>query len=263
MEFQKGDIIELLKRISIFSSENLEEIKKKEIDPNNELGSTYVGLIVRQYSIANDLKILLENKVQGYLTSEFVLFRCIVDDYIHFTYIVNQADKNELIIKLNADAINKNFSKIVELAKINEEVLGGNYPFYPTNETIEDLKRGVRESKERQQHFLDKEKFTFKSFKSTGNLVRDLDKESEYYHSIVRAYFIWRKYSDFVHYSNFAYEEESLINPEEDDTYTEFSEIVFYAYKNIQNALDFFVEKYNLDIVDSQHLQEIYKDYKR
>jgi hypothetical protein len=258
MPFTKENLIELHNRIVNFADENLQNINGLGIDLNNEHDSSYVGMIIRQHSVNNDLSILYSNKENLTLTSEFILYRCLIDDYIHIIFISDQDDKNEMITKLNADALSKNFKKLSDLAALNEEKLGGNYPFYPTNAMMDDLKQKMKDSPNRQAHFSDKEQFKFKTFKATGNLIRDLNDDDPNSHNLRRAYFIWRKYSDFVHYSNLAYQEEEAINPEEDSTYTEFAEIISYSYFVILNCLNHFVEKYGLEITDSNNLAEYY-----
>jgi hypothetical protein len=258
--FKKEHIIELLKRVAKFADENLTTIDGLNIDNNEEYDSTFVGMIIRQNVLCADLALLYSHKKHKYLSSEFILFRCIVDDYIHFQFIINQENSKEVLTNFNADAINKNFNKIKELAELNEEKLGGNYPFYPTYKLMEEVKEKIKESPKRQQYFLDKENFKFKSFKSTGNLIRDLKGNEQYSHQLRRAYFIWRKLSDYVHYSNFTFEEESMRNPEVDTTYEEFAEIISYSYSTILNSLKHFEEKYNLKIIDSNDLAEYYKD---
>ena len=259
MHFTKEQIIRLLERIVNFADKNLKEITNLNIDVNNEYDSFYVGMIIRQYSIINDIKILFSSKKNGYLTSELILFRCIVDDFIHIKFLVNQQNPEEEITKFNGDAINKNFNKLVDLAKLNEEKLGGNYPMYPTKKLIEELKEKLKQSPKRQQYFIDKENFKLKTFKSTGNLIRDLE-DNNYSHSLRRAYFIWRKLSDHVHYSNFSYEELQIIDPTKDHTYTEFAEIIFYSYSVIIDCLSHFENKYNLKIKDEDNLATYYKD---
>lgn len=259
MHFKKIHIIQILERAEDFSEVNLNAIKDLNIDLDNEYDSFYVGMIVRQYSILNDLKILLASKNNGYLVSELILFRCIVDDFIHIKFLVNQPNPEEEITKLNADAIAKNFNKLLELAKLNEDNLGGNYPNYPTMETLERIKEQIKQSPKRQQFFISKDEFKFKSFKSTGNLIRDLP-DSGYSHSLRRAYFIWRKLFDHVHYSNFSYEELQKVDPTKDHTYTEFSEIIFYSYSVIVDCLNHFAKKYGLQVVDEDRLFEYYKN---
>ncbi|AYQ31268.1 hypothetical protein [Runella sp. SP2] len=259
MHFKREHIIGLLKRVSEFASDNLEILSKVGIDVNDEFDSTYVGMIVRQHTITTDLKLLFSNKKSNTLTSELVLFRCLVDDFIHLTFIFNQADKNEQILNLNGDAISKNLNKLSELAIFNEEKLNGSYPYYPTRQLIEEIKEKIKKAPNRQQYIINQEDLKFRTFKSTGNLIRSLD-NSDYTHSLIRAYFIWRKLSDFVHYSNFSYEEEQQLDPTKDNTYTEFAEIISYSYKTVLHSLVHFSDKYGIEIKDRHNLKTYYKD---
>ncbi|MHC0444761.1 DUF5677 domain-containing protein [Flavobacterium sp. 3-218] len=257
MHFKKEHIITLLERIIRFSEHSLNGIKEADIDTDDELDNFFSGMIVRQYAILSDIKILLEFKKGGYLTSEFVLFRCIADDFIHVRFLVNQDNPEEEITKFNADAINKNVSKLADLAKFNEEKLGGNYPEYPTYAFMEDLKEKIKQSPKRGEYFIDRDSFRLKTFKSTGNLIRDLQ-DSGYEHSLKRAYFIWRKLSDHVHASSFSHEEVQAIDPERDHTYSEFAEIIYYAYSVIMHCLKHFQNKYGLQVADDDNLAEYY-----
>lgn len=260
IHFKKEHVTELLNRVVKLADENLKTINEINIDINEEYDSTYIGMIIRQNVLCADLSLLFSNKKHKYLSSEFILFRCIVDDYIHFHFIVNQVNSKEILTNYNADAINKNFNKIKELAELNEKQLGGNYPFYPTSKLIEEIKDQIKESPKRQQYFLEKENFKFKTFKSTGNLVRDLKEDELYSHQLRRAYFLWRKLSDYVHYSNFTFELESIINPEIDTTFEEFVEIISYSYRTVRNCLKHFEEKYNLKVIDLNDLEDYFKD---
>ncbi|MGS0526989.1 hypothetical protein ACU8V7_19450 [Zobellia nedashkovskayae] len=258
MHFTKDNLIELHKRIVHFANENLLKIKELDIDLNDEHDSFYVGMVVRQHSVNNDLSILYSNTDGLTLTSEFILYRCLIDDYIHIIFISDQEDSNEMVTKLNADALSKNFKKISDLAELNEEKLGGNYPYYPTYALMEEVKEKMKNSPKRQQHFSNKDEFKFKTFKATGNLIRDLKDDDPNSHQLRRAYFIWRKLSDFVHYSNLTYEEEQTINPAKDATYTEFTEVISYSYFVVLNCLKHFEAKYGLEIIDSNNLAEYY-----
>ncbi len=259
MNFTRENIIQLHKRIVKFGNENFAQIEQLNIDPNYELESTYVGMILRQITINHDLALLMQNKKHDYHTSELILLRCLVDDFLHMSYIVNQYNSDDVIVNFNADALDKNFKKLFDLAKLNEETLGGNYPFYPTYAFMEEIKEKIKNSPKRQQHLSDKENFKFKTFKNTGQIIRELKNES-YSHSLRRAYFIWRKLSDFVHYSNTTFVEEQMMNPKIDSTYTEFAEIISYSYFTILNCFKYFQNRYNLEIIDTNNLSMYYQN---
>jgi hypothetical protein len=159
MTLSKENIISLLENISIFAYDNLKQIKELNIDLKKESESFFLGIINRQYTLTTDLSILFNNKKSIYLGSQLILFRCIIDDFIHLTYIVNQNDSKEMMIKFNSDAYNKNFIKLKKLAKLNETKLNGNYPNYPTYKLIDDLKENLKSQTKNENYFKNKEEF--------------------------------------------------------------------------------------------------------
>ena len=78
MHFTKENLIELHNRIVNFANENLQKINDLNIDLNNEHDSSFVGMIIRQHSMNNDLSLLYSNKETQTLTSEFILYRCFI-----------------------------------------------------------------------------------------------------------------------------------------------------------------------------------------
>lgn len=254
----KENVVLFLDNISFFAYENLKQIESLEINFSNEFENYYLGLINRQYVLTKDLSVLFKNKKTQYLSSQLILFRCITDDFIRLNYIINQSNSEELIIKLTADAIDKNFKKIKELADLNETKLEGKYPFYPTYDFFEELKKNFKNNETKQIYLKDIENFKFKNFDNTGSIIRGLSDEN-YSHKLRRAYFTWRYLSDFVHYSNFSFGLERDMKKFEDSTYKTFAEIIGYSFNIISSSFLFFEEKYKLKIIDSKNLTEYYK----
>lgn len=259
MTLSKEDLISLLEKISIFAYDNLKQIEKLSIDLKKESESFYLGIINRQYTLANDLTILFKNKKSIYLGSQFILFRCIIDDYIHLTYIVNQNNSNEMMTKFNSDAYNKNFIRLKKLAELNETKLGGKYPNYPTYEFIDNLKDNFKNQTKNEDYFKNKEEFKLKTFENKGSIIGKLEDES-YAHQLRRAYYFWGHLSDFVHYSNFSFGMERNVNPKKDNTYLMFAEIIQYSFQIIKTSFEYFERRYDLKLIDKNKLSEYYKD---
>ena len=259
MTLTKEKIIFHLDRISKFAFDNLQELAKLNIDLKKEPESFYLGIINRQYTLTKDLSILFVSKNSIYLGSQLILFRCILDDFIHLIYIINQSDSNEAMTKFNSDAYNKNFKRLEKLATLNETKLGGNYPQYPTYEWINDKKNTFRNESYSQKYFINKEDFKLKSFDSMGNMIFKL-KDENYSHKLRRAYYFWGYLSDFVHYSNYSFGIERRIKPETDGTYLIFAEILQNSYEVIKTSFEYFKNSYNINIIDNGNLAEYYKD---
>lgn len=259
MTLSKEDLISLLENISIFAYDNLKQIEELNIDLKKEAESFFTGIINRQYTITKDLLILFKNKNSTYLGSQLILFRCIVDDFIHLTYIVNQIDSNEMLTKFNSDAYNKNFIRLKKLADLNETKLEGKYPNYPTYQIINKVKEDFKSKTINDQYFINKEDFKLKAFDNMGNIIGKLYDES-YAHKLRRAYFFWGHLSDFVHYSNFSFEMERNINPKKDNTYLIFAEIIQYSFQVIKTSFEYFEKTYNINLIDKNKLIEHYKE---
>lgn len=257
MKIQKEQVIKFHEQLVNFTQENLSLIGELNIDSNEEINSTYLGLLVRQITLNSDLSILLENKKHIYHTSQLILLRCLIDDFMHIVYISNQTNTEELIVNYNADAYSKNFQKLKDLATLNEEKLGGNYPHYPTYKMLDEVMEKMKTNPKRNHYLADIENFKFKTFKNTGNIIRGLGEE-DYAHQLKRAYFIWRKLSDFVHYSNLAFNEEQVMDPGNDYTYNEFAEIIFYSYRTVMICLNYFQNTHGLKIIDKDDLAGYY-----
>ena len=257
MKVQKEHIQKFHERLVNFAQENLLRIEDLGIDTDEEINSTYLGLLTRQITLNSDLELLLENKKHNFHTSQLILLRCLIDDFMHIVYIANHANSDEQIVNYNADAYSKNFQKLKDFATLNEEKLGGNYPHYPTYKMMDEVMEKVKKNPLRNHYLADIENFKFKTFKNTGSIIRELGDE-EYAHQLKRAYFIWRKLSDFVHYSNMAFNEEQVMDPGNDYTYNEFAEVIFYSYQTVVICLNHFRDKFGLEIVDADNLAEYY-----
>lgn len=259
MTFTKENIISLLEQTTSFAYDNLKQLEEQNIDLKNEAESFFIGIITRQYTLTKDLSILFQHKKTTYLGSQLILFRCIIDDFIHLTFIVNQIDSNEMMTNFNSDAYNKNFIRLKKLADLNETKLEGKYPNYPTYELLNSLKENFGSQKKNDKYFKNKENFKLKTFDNMGNIIGKLDNEN-YAHKLRRAYFFWGHLSDYVHYSNFSFRLERSLNPKNDNTYFMFAEIIQYSYQIIKTSFEYFEKKYSLNIIDKNNLGERYKD---
>jgi hypothetical protein len=251
------EIIKQLKHLNNFAEDNLGQLEGFKLDKDNEIQDFYLGYIRRQSYFSIDLISIFENKKHTGFISQLILSRCIVDDYIHLMYAVNQPNVDETIICINADAHKKNFDKISELTDVNEEILGGKVPFYPTSMIREALKINLQNNPKKSQYFTDAQQFKFKSIKTTGNFIKDFPK-NKLGANIRRAYYLWRHLSDYVHYSKFSFDFEFYVK-EDDNSLNIIQEMIFYSFKIVRVGFAYFQQKHNLSLIDKHNLVAFYK----
>ncbi len=252
----KNIIIEQLKKLSDFAEENLNQLDGK-LKEEHEVQDFYFGYIRRQWFFSIDLISIFSHSPHKSFISQFILSRCILDDYLHLIYIQSQPDINEAIVSFNADAHKKNFDKISELADVNETILGGSFPFYPTYKQRDEIKEKMQKSPKKSNYFIDIPSFRFKSFKQTGNFIKDFPKD-QFRAQIRRAYYLWRHLSDYVHYSKFSFDLEFY--PENNENSLNIiQEIIYYSYKVVKLSFEYFQTTYDLKIIDRHNLQSFYK----
>ncbi len=253
----QSEIVEQLKHLYDFAEDNVGQLQGLKLDKTNEIQDFYLGYIRRQSYFSSDLISIFEHRKHTGFISQFILSRCIVDDYIHLMYAVNQPNRDETIICINADAHKKNFDKISELTDVNEEILEGKEPFYPTSKTREALKINLQNNPNKSQYFTDVQQFKFKRINTTGNFIKDFPKD-EFGADIRRAYFLWRHLSDYVHYSKFSFDLE-FYPKENDNSLNIIQEMIFYSFSIVRIGFAYFQQKYKLTLIDKHNLVKFYK----
>lgn len=253
----KQHIIQQLTSLSSFAEDNLKQLNEISIDKVNEIQDYYLGYIRRQSFFAFDLISIFKYSPHENFISQFILLRCIVDDYLHLLYVINQPDVNEAIICFNADAHKKNFDKIAELTEVNETILGGNFPFYPTIQLRDTLKERLKSDPNKAQYFIDIANFKFKASKTTGNFIKDFPQDL-FGANVRRAYFLWRHLSDYVHYSKFSFDLE-FYAVDKTHALSIAQEIIYYSYKIIKISFKYFEDAFGLVLIDKNNISAQYK----
>jgi hypothetical protein len=252
----KNLIIEQLKKLADFAEDNLHQINPL-LKEEKEILDFYYGYIRRQWFFSVDLSTIFAHSSHNSFVSQFILSRCIVDDYLHLVYILHQPNSEDAIIALNADAHKRNFDKISELAEVNESILEGNFPLYPTFEMRDQVKEKLQNSAKKAHYFSDVASFKFKTFKQTGNFIKDFPKD-QFGAQIRRAYYLWRHLSDYIHYSKFSFDLEFY--PENNEhSFNFIQEIIYYSYRVVKLSFESFQSEFGLSLIDRHDLQTFYK----
>ena len=62
----------------------------------------FLGIIRRQSILTMDLSTILEKSQGNNLTTPLVICRCLIDDFLHLFYLINNSNQEENIIRINA-----------------------------------------------------------------------------------------------------------------------------------------------------------------
>src|SRR5271156_1921947 len=98
-----ADLGAILEGIYKIGSECLNQLRGK-VNPSDDEGVYFLGLLDRATAFANDLGNILLNTCTGSSASVFIIGRCVMEDFIVLKYVLDAKDRREEIIKLNANA---------------------------------------------------------------------------------------------------------------------------------------------------------------
>jgi hypothetical protein len=244
------------RKLSILVYRNIQsniEIINPLFDTTDESDKFFYGILTRQLCFVTDISCLISNQYVENLTSIFILCRAIIDDYMPLHYVYSSNDRAAEITKLNADAHNKMFKKIADLANLNEVILKGEFPYYPTNEYVNNLKEKTLANTDKDKYFVRKEDFKFKRFHTKRSLI-DTYKGNESHADLGRIYFRWRQLSDYVHYSKFSYELD-VSNQTIEYQYNDINEFLTYAYYGAKIIMKYFEGNYKVKHIEESQIE--------
>ncbi|MFN8890663.1 MAG: DUF5677 domain-containing protein, partial [Cyclobacteriaceae bacterium] len=87
-----------------------------------------MGALSRQAMILQDISRLIKSNSERNMTSAFILFRCLLDDYLTILYLADANFDNERFIQHTAYSHSKRMSMTTESRKINERFFNGGNP---------------------------------------------------------------------------------------------------------------------------------------
>ena len=173
-------IITLYDVIGKFSDENCQRLHPLVAQPN-DYPDFYFGMLRRIRGFAFDIKAMLENSHNNYPSTILIIARCICDDLLSIYHIEHSEDREEEVIKNTADAFRQEFDKIEYLKYLNVTFYDSKFPFYPTEETIIDVKTKFLSRKTKyvlNPENIDITQIKFKSYPNYRNLVEALMKKA-------------------------------------------------------------------------------------
>jgi hypothetical protein len=185
-----------------------------------------------------------------------------MDDYITMEYVLRSEKRIDEVQKINADAMRQNLQKMEELVVVNENVFGGKFPYYPTRELMVEVRERVFNRADSDKYILNKVSSSpaamkFKRHMSMSDMAMIAGKEKD--DNIARAYYFWRQWSDYVHFSSFTFNME--IENEKDITnlFKSLQEMFLHLYRVVRQTLRFFIKERAVSPVDSKGLYLLFE----
>lgn len=174
---------------------------------------------------------------------------------MHLIYLELSNNKEEEIIRINAEAYRHCFSSLQKLTDSNYENFDGKYPFYLKREEVEEVKRQFANKEKNKKYFSEISRFKFKDFITFNILTNRITHSREIKIYRDRAYYLWKEFSEFVHYSTFSFKTEQQDAPE---SMNKIDETFQYCYNSIYLSFKYFSLEYDLKFIDNEMLKKRY-----
>jgi len=239
------------KLLAALANSNLDSLAGKCPD-KKETQDYYLGILRRQAILHLDLEQILNNRNPELITTPFILLRSLMDDFLHLLYLELNPDKEEQIVKINAKTHKLTFQSIQDLTISNHSHFDGKYGYYLDNEQLQSLKNKFMDKPENDKYFVDKDRFKFKTFIQLSQVAENIKHSRDIEIFKDRAFYLWKDFSSFVHYSNFSFYLEINV----DHTNLQKVEEAFqYCYNSIYLAFKYFERTMGIPFIDNEELR--------
>ncbi len=249
-----NDLSEDAKKLSELANENFGLLTGK-CHEVIEIQDYYLGILRRQAILLSDLSLILKNRNSEYVSTPFIILRSLLDDFIHLLYLENHNEREIEITKINADSYKYSFNSLKDLTDSNYEHFDGKYKFYLTHEQLQTIRDKFIGKEKNKKYFKDPDKFSFKKFKHFNDMTKcfSISRNVDIFRD--RAYYLWKEFSSFVHYSNYSFEYENQNAPE---NLNMIDESFQYCYNSIYLAFKYFERTLNIKFKDNIELRKKY-----
>ena len=190
-----------------------------------------LGLTSRQATILQDIHFILRDNPESQLTSAFILFRCLLDDFITVLFFKAGNFNEEELICHTAEAERQKFKMYDESKYINERYFERRNENLANQEYIDSKKVELTSNPDNDILFADKEQFRFKRALTVADMIAEIpERNSVLAKPNVHAFVIWKLLSNYVHYSLFNYHLETSSESRKIEI-SQCQEILSYCFK--------------------------------
>jgi len=249
-----NDLSEIAGNLSNLANENLSLLNGKCQEPD-EMQDYYLGILRRQAVLLRDLSIILQDRNSEYISTPFIILRGLMDDFIHLLYLENHENRESEITKINAVTYRYSFKSLSDLTNSNYEHFDGEFSFYLTKEKLEEVKSTFAKKEKNHKYFKNIENFKFKGFMQFSKMAKSFSISDNVDIYRDRAFYFWKEFSSFVHYSNYAFEYEIR---DAEQNLNIINEAFQYCYNSIYLSFKYFEREYDLEFLDNEELNQRY-----
>jgi hypothetical protein len=247
-----NDLSDVAKKLSDLANENLKSLTGR-CQETIEIQDYYLGMLRRQVILLSDLSLILKDRNTEYISTPFIILRSLLDDFLHILYLEANTNREIEITRINADSHRQNFNSLKDLTDSNYQHFSGKYPFYLTKEQYQEVKDKFAAQDKNKRYFKHQDKF--KDFMPLTMMAKSfsLSRNVDIFRD--RAFYLWKEFSSFVHYSNYSFEYE-LQNAKEN--LNKIDETFQYCYNTIYLAFKYFERVLKVNFKDNNELREKY-----
>lgn len=213
----------------------------------------YLGTLRRQAILHLDLERIFKDRNPELITTPSIILRSLMDDFLHLLYLELHAEREEEIVKINAKAHSLAFKSIEDLTISNHKHFNGAYGHYLNNEQLQALKDIFKGKPENDKYFSNKDQFRFKNFLTLTQVAEKIEHSRDVEIFKDRAFYLWKDFSSFVHYSNASFYLE--INPDSVNL-QKMEEGFQYCYNSIYLSFKYFERTLGIEFIDNAELRE-------
>lgn len=202
----------------------------------NHAGHFFLGMLRRQSILLHDAAEILGTGNKTQLMSAFILFRCLLDDFIVLLQLFNSGYSDEEIIKHSATAFSQKFNLLTKSKNINNKHFDGQEEGLVTDAYLKEQWDDFLGNPDNDIYFSNKDSRTFKSFTDATSIMVNLSADDDLAKLVSKAnahaLILWKLLSTYVHFSTMTVLLEKGTESR-DIEILQLNEVLSYVYKSL------------------------------
>jgi hypothetical protein len=186
--------------IALIANDLGEQLTNHRINPTF-IEEFYLGILTRSRRILRDISNILSTNNDAQITSSFILFRVLLDDFIRLFSVYSSSNMEEEIVKILADAHNHRFKNMNESVELNNNFYQGQNTSLFTQSRYDIEKQKFLNNPAFDRFFENKSTFKFKRLTPIAEVFERLQSDVNT-KANAHSYITYKFLTQYVHYSN-------------------------------------------------------------